>query len=187
MPNARTVATFDPAALAASVERLELRVAALEETIAGIRLQPDGRIAGETADSVGLQAADTPGNRWTAADGVTFSGRTLIALGGAYPQSVNKAGQPYPGLAASTVDLIKQNKVQYLVDWVRAHRDQRVLIFTEYADTKRYLERQLRVAPQCMIRPEADVAVLVVRQLLQFLGKVDVGFFVRRCSELART
>lgn len=42
-----------------------------------------------------------------------------LALGGAYPQSVNKAGEPYPGLPAATVDLIKQNKVQYLVDWVR--------------------------------------------------------------------
>jgi beta-glucanase (GH16 family) len=42
-----------------------------------------------------------------------------LALGGAYPQSVNKAGQPYPGLPAATVELIKQNKVQYLVDWVR--------------------------------------------------------------------
>jgi superfamily II DNA or RNA helicase len=35
-------------------------------------------------------------------------------------------------------------RVQHLVNWVKAHKDQRVLIFTEYADTKRYLERQLR-------------------------------------------
>ena len=37
-------------------------------------------------------------------------------------------------------------KVKHLVEWVKTHRDQRVLIFTEYADTKRYLEKQLRVA-----------------------------------------
>jgi superfamily II DNA/RNA helicase len=36
--------------------------------------------------------------------------------------------------------------VKHLVDWVKAHPGQRVLIFTEYADTKRYLERQLRAA-----------------------------------------
>jgi beta-glucanase (GH16 family) len=42
-----------------------------------------------------------------------------LALGGTYPRSVNKADQPYPGLSASTVDLLKQNKVQFLVDWVR--------------------------------------------------------------------
>ncbi|MEW5983127.1 MAG: DISARM system SNF2-like helicase DrmD [Acidobacteriota bacterium] len=36
-------------------------------------------------------------------------------------------------------------RVKHLVDWVKAH-DRRVLIFTEYADTKRYLERQLRAA-----------------------------------------
>lgn len=37
-------------------------------------------------------------------------------------------------------------KVKHIVEWAKAHRDQRVLIFTEYADTKRYLERQLRAA-----------------------------------------
>jgi beta-glucanase (GH16 family) len=42
-----------------------------------------------------------------------------LALGGNYPRSVNKADKPYPGLPAATVDLIKENKVQFLVDWVR--------------------------------------------------------------------
>lgn len=37
-------------------------------------------------------------------------------------------------------------KVRRIVQWVRANPDQRLLIFTEYADTKRYLERQLRAA-----------------------------------------
>ena len=35
-------------------------------------------------------------------------------------------------------------RVKYLVDWARTHKDERVLIFTEYSDTKRYLEKQLR-------------------------------------------
>ncbi|MEW6321220.1 MAG: DISARM system SNF2-like helicase DrmD [Acidobacteriota bacterium] len=35
-------------------------------------------------------------------------------------------------------------RVSHLVEWVRAHPDQRVLVFTEYGDTKRYLEKQLR-------------------------------------------
>jgi beta-glucanase (GH16 family) len=42
-----------------------------------------------------------------------------LALGGNYPRSVNKTDEPYPGLPASTVELIKQDKVQFLVDWVR--------------------------------------------------------------------
>jgi beta-glucanase (GH16 family) len=42
-----------------------------------------------------------------------------LALGGNYPRSVNKTDEPYPGLPAATVDLIKQNKAQVLVDWVR--------------------------------------------------------------------
>jgi SNF2 family DNA or RNA helicase len=35
-------------------------------------------------------------------------------------------------------------RIHHLVAWAKAHRNERVLIFTEYADTKRYLERQLR-------------------------------------------
>ena len=35
-------------------------------------------------------------------------------------------------------------RVKHLVKWARTYKDQRVLIFTEYSDTKRYLEKQLR-------------------------------------------
>jgi SNF2 family DNA or RNA helicase len=37
-------------------------------------------------------------------------------------------------------------RVTRLIKWVKAHQGQRVLIFTEYTDTKRYLEKQLRAA-----------------------------------------
>jgi hypothetical protein len=37
-------------------------------------------------------------------------------------------------------------RVKHLIGWCKAHPDDRALIFTEYADTKRYLERQLRAA-----------------------------------------
>jgi beta-glucanase (GH16 family) len=42
-----------------------------------------------------------------------------FALGGTYPQSVNKADAPYPGLPGQTVASIKAERVQVLVDWVR--------------------------------------------------------------------
>jgi hypothetical protein len=43
-----------------------------------------------------------------------------LALGGAYPMSVNKEpGPPYPGLPEATVQLIKDGKAKMLVDWVR--------------------------------------------------------------------
>lgn len=42
-----------------------------------------------------------------------------VALGGNYPQAVNHAPAPYPGLPAATVDLIKANRATMLVDWVR--------------------------------------------------------------------
>lgn len=47
-----------------------------------------------------------------------------FALGGGYPAGVNKVQAPYPGLPAATVDLIKQNKIKILVDWVRVTKNQ---------------------------------------------------------------
>jgi beta-glucanase (GH16 family) len=45
-----------------------------------------------------------------------------LALGGQYPQSVNKAADPYPGLPQSTVDLIAADNAVMIVDWVRVTR-----------------------------------------------------------------
>jgi beta-glucanase (GH16 family) len=42
-----------------------------------------------------------------------------FALGGGYPNGVNKVTEPYFGLPASTVELIKSGRVKMLVDWVR--------------------------------------------------------------------
>lgn len=41
-----------------------------------------------------------------------------FALGGGYPQGVNKVTKPYPGLSQTSVNKIKAGKVEYLVDWV---------------------------------------------------------------------
>lgn len=41
-----------------------------------------------------------------------------FALGGGYPNSVNKATTPYYGLPQSTVDQIKKGEAKMLVDWV---------------------------------------------------------------------
>jgi len=42
-----------------------------------------------------------------------------LAIGGQYPQSVNKATVPYAGVPQATVDLIKADKALMLVDWIR--------------------------------------------------------------------
>jgi len=42
-----------------------------------------------------------------------------FALGGGYPQGVNRVERPYPGLPESTVEIIKADGAVYLVDWVR--------------------------------------------------------------------
>lgn len=41
-----------------------------------------------------------------------------FALGGAYPAKANGVKEPYNGIPAATVDLIKANKSMMLVDWV---------------------------------------------------------------------
>jgi hypothetical protein len=46
-----------------------------------------------------------------------------VALGGNYPQAVNHATTPYPGLPQATVDLIKAGKATMMVDWVKVIRN----------------------------------------------------------------
>ena len=41
-----------------------------------------------------------------------------LALGGAYPVKTNGVKEPYEGIPASTVDLIKKGKAEVLIDWV---------------------------------------------------------------------
>lgn len=45
-----------------------------------------------------------------------------FALGGAYPFKTNGVKEPYHGIPASTVNLIKDGKSKMLVDWVRVTR-----------------------------------------------------------------
>ena len=45
-----------------------------------------------------------------------------LAIGGGYPQAVNKVTSPYPGLPQETVDQITAGGVVMLVDWVRITR-----------------------------------------------------------------
>lgn len=45
-----------------------------------------------------------------------------LALGGRYPQSINRVTEPYPGLPQSTVDLIQAGNAAMVVDWVRVTR-----------------------------------------------------------------
>jgi len=41
-----------------------------------------------------------------------------FALGGGYPNGVNKVTQPYFGLSQSTVNKIKAGQAKVIVDWV---------------------------------------------------------------------
>lgn len=45
-----------------------------------------------------------------------------LALGGQYPQSVNKVTEPYVGIPQSTVDLIAADTAVMVVDWVKVTR-----------------------------------------------------------------
>lgn len=44
-----------------------------------------------------------------------------FALGGGYPQGVNKVDKPYPGLPAETVERVKRGEIAMEVDWVRVY------------------------------------------------------------------
>jgi beta-glucanase (GH16 family) len=46
-----------------------------------------------------------------------------LALGGGYPEKINRVKSPYPGLPKDTVDLIKAGKAKVLVDWVRITKE----------------------------------------------------------------
>jgi len=41
-----------------------------------------------------------------------------FAIGGGYPQAVNKLSKPYPGLSQTSVDKIKAGQANVIVDWV---------------------------------------------------------------------
>ncbi|MEO5564578.1 MAG: glycoside hydrolase family 16 protein [Chitinophagaceae bacterium] len=46
-----------------------------------------------------------------------------FALGGAYPVKVNGVKEPYNGLPATTVELIKKNQSKMMIDWVRVTKN----------------------------------------------------------------
>jgi len=84
-----------------------------------IRQEEDAAMAAATASSVGASAPDAYARE-----------RVLLA-------QMTDLGESARGLPDA--------RVKHLIDWVRTH-NRRALIFTEYADTKRYLEKQLRAA-----------------------------------------
>lgn len=100
-----------------------------------------------------------------------------------------KAGvsEPFQRLRVEVVLAVieKAGVEAYVAHARRAHLvQQHRMVVIQTLVEEHQLERQVRVAPPCPVRLEADVAVLVVRQFLQILRQVDVGFLVRRCSEL---
>ena len=46
-----------------------------------------------------------------------------LALGGTYPQGVNKIDKPYPGISDATVEAITSDTAAIVVDWVRVVRN----------------------------------------------------------------
>jgi beta-glucanase (GH16 family) len=80
---------------------------------------PEGltfKVDGQTFYDVPKSKVDSYG-RW-AYDNPKFL-IVNLAIGGQYPQAVNKVNTPYVGLPEATVDLIKADKALMLVDWVR--------------------------------------------------------------------
>jgi hypothetical protein len=104
MPDGRAVVEVDLAVLAASVERLEMRIAALERALGDSGLAAGAAVPGVAADAPQTSgAAALPEETWSVPGAVTDSGRTLIALGGAYlVRALTEAGvvSPASGIVA---------------------------------------------------------------------------------------
>ncbi len=49
-----------------------------------------------------------------------------LALGGAYPYKTNGVEEPYNGIPASTVELIKGGKAEVLIDWVLIRKKRKI-------------------------------------------------------------
>jgi SNF2 family DNA or RNA helicase len=91
-----------------------------EATEDDVRAEEDAAMATATATTIGTPPPDT-----------LVRERDLLSRMTAVAESAR--GRP-------------DQRVKHLVQWVKANPGKRVLIFTEYADTKRYLEKQLRAA-----------------------------------------
>src|SRR6185312_16390598 len=116
----------------------------------------------------------------------------VLVLRGIEREMHAKAGvsEPFQRLRVEVVlSVIEKTGVEAYVAharWTHLVQLHRMVVIKALVE-EHQLERQVRVAPPCPVRLETDVAILVVCQLLQFLRQVDVGFLVRRCSELAGT
>jgi SNF2 family DNA or RNA helicase len=103
------------------------------------------------AEDVAMAAATESSTSFVQAGGSGLSAFALCASADEQTRPQRDAFAVERDLLARMTDLAEaargrpDGRVKYLIAWIRAHPG-RVLIFTEYADTKRYLERQLRAA-----------------------------------------
>ena len=81
-----------------------------------------------------------------AATAGSLVGTNLQARPGSDPFTRERALLARMTEVADTARGQADSRVRHLIAWCKQNPDKRVLIFTEYADTKRYLERQLRAA-----------------------------------------
>lgn len=89
--------------------------------------------------------ADVPEDELQAVDSAALVAATRAAVGSGTKDAfaVERALLARMTEVAGAARGLADARVRHLVQWVKSHPDQRVLIFTEYADTKRYLEKQL--------------------------------------------
>jgi len=84
----------------------------------------------------------------SAEESAAMESATAASVGATRPDALAKERALLAQMteAAETARGKADARVRHLVDWCKQNPDKRVLIFTEYADTKRYLEKQLRAA-----------------------------------------
>lgn len=92
--------------------------------------------------------ADDPEEDVSAEESAAMESATAASVGTTRPDALARERALLAQMteAAETARGKADARVRHLVDWCKKNPGKRVLVFTEYADTKRYLEKQLRAA-----------------------------------------
>lgn len=118
--------------------------------------------------------ADASEDEVSAQDEAAMDAATTRTMGEAPADAYKKERELLARMAevADTARGLPDARVTYLIAWIRKHGRRRVLIFTEYSDTKRYLEKQLRGA----LTPgrEADALIATYHGGMTHEGREDV-------------
>ncbi|MEH3100973.1 DISARM system SNF2-like helicase DrmD [Sphingomonas adhaesiva] len=132
---------------------LRVHLAGLDRALAGATAAPPTDMPVEAPDDA--QDEDTALDLLDRADAAAVESAAIAAAAGA-PHDLLAAERAHVATMLAAAEAVRgapDARVVWLLDWARTHllddagawRDRRLILFTEYEDTRRWLQRQLRV------------------------------------------